>query len=61
MLVIFFALLMIAAVGFSRIYLGAHYLSDVLGASAVSCAWLALCLTTVSTLRRRQKFYHLTE
>ena len=33
-------------------YLGAHYLSDVLGATAAGLAWLVLCLTAVDTLRR---------
>lgn len=39
-------------VGFSRMYLNAHYLSDVLAAIAVGLAWLTLCLTAVNTLRR---------
>jgi membrane-associated phospholipid phosphatase len=45
---------MIALVALSRMYLGVHYLSDVLAAALESCAWLALCLTAVSTLRRRR-------
>ena len=46
------ALVMILLVGLSRLYLGAHYLSDVLGAVAAGLAWLALSLTAVETLRR---------
>ena len=49
------ASLMIILIGFSRIYLGAHYLSDVLAASVEGLAWLALTLTAVETIRRRKQ------
>lgn len=39
------ALMLILLVAFSRIYLGAHYLSDVLAAMAEGFAWIALSLT----------------
>lgn len=47
-------ILLVFMVALSRMYLGAHYLSDVLAAMAAGMAWLALCLTTVETLRRHR-------
>jgi membrane-associated phospholipid phosphatase len=46
------AALMVGWVGLSRIYLGAHYLSDVVGAVLEGLAWLAVCLTAVAMARR---------
>lgn len=53
-LVVAGALAMVSLVALSRMYLGAHYLSDVLAAAAESAAWLAICITAVSTLHRRR-------
>ncbi|WP_307731059.1 phosphatase PAP2 family protein [Pseudoduganella chitinolytica] len=48
------AVCMVLLVALSRVYLGAHFVSDVLAAMAESLAWLAICITSVSTLRRRR-------
>ena len=53
-LVVCLAVGMVALVGLSRIYLGAHYLSDVAAAIASSTGWLAIALTSVATWRKRQ-------
>ena len=46
------ALLMVMLVGLSRIYLGVHFLSDVLAAACAAAAWLALSLAGVHALKK---------
>ena len=52
---ILLAIFMVALVGFGRMYLGVHYLSDVLGAMAEGLAWLSVCFLTVGLIREQQK------
>ncbi len=37
--------LLVVSIDFSRIYLGAHYFSDVLGGILLGASWLTLCIT----------------
>lgn len=48
------AALMVGAIAFSRMYLGAHYLSDILAALVEGCGWLAVCISAAATLNRRR-------
>ena len=49
------AIVMVALVAFSRIYLGAHYLSDVIAAVCSSTVWLVACLSGVHGMIRRRR------
>jgi len=47
-------IVLILLIGFSRIYLGVHYLSDVLAGFAVGGLWLSFCITAMNYLQGRQ-------
>jgi undecaprenyl-diphosphatase len=44
---------LVLGIGFSRIYLGAHYFSDVAGGFSVGLAWLVVCISGLEVVRRR--------
>ncbi len=48
------AIFVVVLVALSRMYLGVHYLSDVLAAMAEGIAWFALCHTAVTSLWHRR-------
>jgi undecaprenyl-diphosphatase len=53
--VIAVAILLTLLIGFSRIYLGVHYPTDVLAGWAVGSAWAMLCWAVAAWLQRRGK------
>src|SRR3954464_5676777 len=46
------ATLLILLIGWSRIYLGVHYFSDVIGGYAAGSIWLAACMSGIEVARR---------
>jgi len=49
------ALAWAVTMGFSRMYLGVHYLTDVVGGFAAGACWLAVCISGVEIARRRPR------
>jgi len=52
-LVIVSSVVLVLAIGVSRLYLGVHYFSDVVGGYAAGLVWLAACISGVEIARRR--------
>ena len=46
--------LLVASVGFSRLYLGAHYLSDIAGGWLAGAVWLLACIEGYHFAARRR-------
>ena len=46
------AALLVSAIGFSRLYLGAHYFSDVIAGYAAGIVWLSVSISGIEILQR---------
>lgn len=46
--------LLVLAIGWSRLYLGVHYFSDVVGGYAAGVLWLSACISGLEVSRRWQ-------
>jgi len=48
------AAVLITAIGFARVYLGVHYLSDVVAGYSAGFVWLSVCVTGYQFAERRR-------
>ena len=46
------AIVIIALISFSRMYLGVHYPSDVLAGVSIGLAWAAFCMATLEAIQK---------
>lgn len=53
LLMVLLAVAWAVAMGFSRMYLGVHYLSDVMAGFAAGTVWLGACVSGIEIARRR--------
>jgi membrane protein DedA with SNARE-associated domain/membrane-associated phospholipid phosphatase len=49
------AALLVLLIGLSRMYLGVHYFSDVIGGYAAGVVWLAACISGLEVVRRKPR------
>ncbi|MBV9999655.1 MAG: phosphatase PAP2 family protein [Verrucomicrobia bacterium] len=47
--------ILVLLIGFSRIYLGAHFLSDVIGGYAAAAVWLTFCILVTDRTQQRPR------
>lgn len=48
------AVLLVVTIGLSRLYLGVHYFSDVIGGYAAGLLWLSACISGTEIARRKR-------
>jgi len=52
-LIVFVAIVLVSAIGISRLYLGQHYVSDASAGAAAGLLWLTSCISGIEIARQR--------
>jgi len=47
------AIVLVLVIGFTRLFLGVHFFSDVVAGYAAGTVWLAVCISGLEVLRRK--------
>ena len=55
------AVVLVLAIGFTRLFLGVHFFSDVIAGYAGGTVWLATCITGLEVIRRKGKYLSMTQ
>ena len=58
---IIFAVLMMIFIGYSRFFMGAHYLTDVVAGLAAGVAWTSLVIMSIELLYEKGDHKHVKE
>lgn len=54
------AVVLVLAIGFTRLFLGVHFFSDVIAGYAGGTVWLAACVSGLEVIRRKGKYLSMT-
>jgi undecaprenyl-diphosphatase len=54
--VIIGAVVLVLAIGFTRLFLGVHFFSDVIAGYAAGTVWLAVCISGLEVIRRKASY-----
>jgi membrane protein DedA with SNARE-associated domain/membrane-associated phospholipid phosphatase len=52
---------LVLAIGFTRLFLGVHFFSDVIAGYAGGTVWLAACITGLEVIRRKGRYLSMTQ
>jgi membrane-associated phospholipid phosphatase len=55
------AVVLVLAIGFTRLFLGVHFFSDVIAGYAGGTVWLAACVSGLEVIRRKGRYLSMTQ